>query len=356
MKPIFIDGSSMLVTAYYGNLPRELMFEKDPEKKKVLYSMIMHTSTGIYTNAIYTMIKQLIKIFKSQNPTHIVFAFDKTRNTFRKQLYSEYKGNRGQTAEPLKQQFIEMENILLELGFPVLVSDTYEADDLIGSAISHFRKTIGDDTIYVITKDHDYLQLIDDNTRLWLIQNKQEVADTLNKKYFGDTRNDLPDKVFEVTVDNCQAEFGVTPNLIADFKGIVGDTSDNIPGVKGVGDKTAIPLLLEYGSLEEIYANVQACTSDAEKKDLSKFWKESFGISRSPIKAFEEHKDTAILSKSLATIKTDIPLDLTEEQMKFTYDQDKWDNIFKRYEFKSLVGTTLSDSKPKRRNLFGLSL
>lgn len=353
MKPIFIDGSSMLVTAYYGNLPKEILYEKDEEKRQSFYHKIMKTSTGVYTNAIYTMIKQLLKIFKVHHPSHIVFAFDKTRNTFRKELYSDYKGTRKETPEPLKMQFIEMEKILTELKFPVLIHDQYEADDLIGSAIRHFRDVVGNNTVYIITKDHDYLQLVDESTRLWLIQMKQEAADELNKKYFGEQEHLVPDKAFEVTHLICKEEYGIVPELVPDLKGIAGDTSDNIPGVKGVSDKTAIPLLTEYGSLENLYSVIEACTTEQEKKDLSDFWKQSFGVSRSPIKSLLEQKESAILSKNLATIRTDIDLDLTEEDMKYTTTRDDWNRIFEQYEFKSFLNNSeLFDQKPKKKGLF----
>lgn len=164
---IIIDGSSMLVTAYYGNLPKALLFEKDPEKKKELYSQIMKNEHGRYTNALYVMCRTLDKIMAEQKPSHIAIVFDATRDTFRREIYPNYKGNRGETPEPLKEQFISAEKMLHEMGYPVFFSTEYEADDLAGSLAKRFESEI---PVRIITKDHDYLQLVTDNTLLWLLQ------------------------------------------------------------------------------------------------------------------------------------------------------------------------------------------
>ena len=111
-KFILIDGSSMLVTNYYGNLPKALLFEKDPEKREKLYSQILHNDKGQYTNAMYGMMRTILKIIAEQKPTHMMFAFDMTRDTFRREKYPDYKGNRGDTPEPLKEQIVNMEKLL----------------------------------------------------------------------------------------------------------------------------------------------------------------------------------------------------------------------------------------------------
>ena len=113
-KFILIDGSSMLVTNYYGNLPKSIMFEKDPEKKVKLYSQIMHNDKGQYTNAMYGMMRTIMKIIAEQKPTHMMFAFDMTRDTFRREKYPDYKGNRGDTPEPLKEQFEDVRKMMEE--------------------------------------------------------------------------------------------------------------------------------------------------------------------------------------------------------------------------------------------------
>lgn len=253
---IIIDGSSMLVTAYYGNLPKALLFEKDPEKKKELYSQIMKNEHGRYTNALYVMCRTLDKIMAEQKPSHIAIVFDTTRDTFRREIYPEYKGNRGETPEPLKEQFISAEKMLHEMGYPVFFSTEYEADDLAGSLAKRFESEI---QVRIITKDHDYLQLVTDNTLLWLLQKDQDTATKLMRKYespcdeedFKELMASIPAKAFEVTKEKCLSEYGCRPEQVPDLKGIVGDASDNIPGIKGVSS-AASPLLAEYGTLEAI--------------------------------------------------------------------------------------------------------
>jgi DNA polymerase-1 len=337
-KFILIDGSSMLVTNYYGNLPKALLFEKDPEKKEALYSQIMHNAEGQYTNAMYGMMRTILKIMADQEPTHMMFAFDKTRDTFRRQKYAEYKGNRGETPAPLKEQFVNMEQMLSDIGFQVMFDDNYEADDIVGSVVSKYEKEIPS---FIITKDHDYLQLVSDYTRVWLLQTKQETADELVNKYgldygWNSKLAKLPDKAFEVTPPLCLAEYGVRPEQIPDLKGIQGDTSDNIPGVKGVSS-AAMPLLKEYGTVEGIYEAIDACENDKVLKALGAYWKESLGISRSPMKALCEYRDMAVLSKDLAMIRKDYEFTQSLDDFKIAFDKEKARAAFEKYGFKSLL-------------------
>ncbi|WP_077610630.1 5'-3' exonuclease [Clostridium sp. Marseille-P2415] len=334
-KFVVIDGSSMLSTCYYAVLPREIMFAKTEEEKQKHYDKILHAKDGTYTNAIFGMLKMVVSLMKKQQPDHIAFVFDKTRDTFRRELYADYKGTRGVTPEPLISQFILMEEILKEAGFQVLLSEQYEADDYAGSLVMRFRKEI---PMILLTKDHDYLQLVNDeyNVRAWMIQTRQEKADELYKKYYsfyGFKKEDinLPEKVFEYTSDTVLYEEGVRPEQIADLKGIQGDPSDNIPGVKGVSS-AAPPLLREYGTVEEIYRSIHEAEADKKAlKELQDFWKNELGISRSPYKALTKTSEeelcgekAAMLSKNLATMKTDIPIDMKLDDFSAeTYKEEK---------------------------------
>ena len=333
---LIVDGSSMLVTSYYGLLPKQILFAKTDEEKERYYDKIMQYN-GLYTNAMYAMTKTLRKIEKDQHITHMVICFDTTRDTFRREEYADYKANRGTTPEPLKQQFINMEDMLREIGYAVEMSDTYEADDLAGSAAKLYE---GQMPTYIITKDHDYLQLISDQTSLWLIQTKQENADAITQKYASIFSSEkkfcLPDKAAQITPDICRAEYGVRPEQIPDLKGIVGDSSDNIPGVKGVSSAAA-PLLNEYGSLDGIYDAIDSCADDKDRKALSAFWKESLGIKRTPMNALIRDRDTAFLSRRLATIERGVPLTHTFEEMSLErLSEVKRDEQYKKYGFKSI--------------------
>ena len=204
-------------------------------------------------------------------------------------------------------------------------SDRYEADDYAGSLVYKFREQV---PMVVMTKDHDYLQLVSDeyNVRAWMVQARQEKAEELCDKYYGlygldKASVNLPEKTFEFTAETVYSEEGVWPRQITDLKGIQGDTSDNIPGVRGVA--SAAPLLLgEYGTVEHIYEVIHEAEQDKKQlKELQDFWKNCLGISRSPYKSLTKTGEegelcgeaAARLSKELATIKTDIPLDFELE-------------------------------------------
>lgn len=335
-KFVIVDGSSLLSTCYYAVLPREIMFAKTDEEKEKHYGKILHASDGTYTNGIFGVLKATASLLKKQQPEYVAFVFDQTRDTFRRKLYPEYKGTRSATPEPLKQQFVLLEQLLQDIGFKVLYSSEFEADDYAGSLAVKFREQV---PVVVMTKDHDYLQLVNDeyNVRAWMVQSKQEKADELYDKYYApyglDRKNiHLPEKTFEFTADHVFAEEGVWPSQITDLKGIQGDASDHIPGVRGVA--SAAPLLLgEYGSVEGIYEAIHEAQEDkAALKQLQDFWKNNLGISRSPLKSLTKTGEgdelcgekAAMLSKELATIKTDIPIEYQLEDFSVTYyDEDR---------------------------------
>lgn len=345
-KFVIIDGSSMLTTNYFALLPKAIMFEKDPEKKKLHYKDIMHASDGTYTNAIYGTFKMLKKIIDKQEPTHIAVVFDQTRDTFRRQLFEDYKGNRSETQEPLKDQFVLIEKLLPEMGIQTLYSNEYEADDYAGSLAKKFGSP--ETTIKLLTKDHDYIQLVNPYTHLWMMQTKKEAAEELYAKYYyplGMNQEDinLPEKTFEFTHQTIEQEFGIEPIQIIDLKGISGDSSDNIPGVKGISDKTALPLIKEYGSLENLFDAIRDVDIDDKKqlKEINDFWKE-LGVSRSPIKLLKkegemEGEKIALLSKKLATIKCDIPIENSLQDFSIEhFNREALASICKRLDIKSL--------------------
>lgn len=334
-KFLIVDGSSMLSTCYYGVLPREIMFAKTEADKEKYYDKILHAEDGTYTNAVYGMMKMVTSILKKQKPDHIAFVFDKTRDTFRRELYAEYKGTRSATPKPLIDQFVLVEKILEDVGFQVLYSDQYEADDYAGSLVYKFREEI---PVVVMTKDHDYLQLVNDdyNVRAWMVMTKQEKALEMYAKYyepFGISKDDLnlPEKVVEFTAAHVYGEEGVWPDQIVDLKGIQGDSSDNIPGVKGVSSAVP-PLLAEYGTVEGIYQAIHEAEDDKVLlKELQEFWKVSLGITRSPLKSLMKQseegqicgEEAAMLSKTLATIKIDIHIDQKLEDFSLDFYQEE---------------------------------
>lgn len=331
---LIIDGSSMLSSSYYGNLPKQILFAKTEEERAKHYDKIIHAPDGTYTNGIFTMLRTVLKILKNQKPDHIAFVFDKTRNTFRRELYADYKGTRGETPAPLKQQFILAEEMFQEMGFPVFFSDEYEADDFAGSIAEKFWQQ---DAIVLMTKDADYLQLVSDerNVRAWMVQVSQEKADKLFAAYQVDKeRTNLPDKVFEFTEAYIEGEYGLSSgNMVVDWKALAGDSSDNIPGVKGISDKSAVPLLNEYQTVEGLYEALEE-----EGTSIEDFWKESLGLRKGSYKKLTAPgaKKSALLSKQLATIRRDIPIAAVLSDFKCIPNREGFLKIVERFGFQSL--------------------
>lgn len=331
---LIIDGSSMLSSSYYGNLPKQILFAKTEEERAKHYDKIMHAPDGTYTNGIFTMLRTVLKILKTQNPDHIAFVFDKTRNTFRRELYADYKGTRGETPAPLKQQFVLAEEMFQEMGFSVFFSAQYEADDFAGSITEKFWQQ---DSIVLMTKDVDYLQLVSDerNVRAWMVQVSQEKADKLFDAYQVDKkRTNLPDKVFEFTESFIEGEYGLSSgNRVIDWKALAGDSSDNIPGVKGISDKSSIPLLNEYKTVEALYEALEE-----EGSGIEDFWKEFLGLRKGSYKKLTAPgaKESALLSKQLATIRRDIPIAAELSDFRCIPNRDGFLNIVEKFGFHSL--------------------
>lgn len=331
---LIIDGSSMLSSSYYGNLPKQILFAKTEEERAKHYDKIMHAPDGTYTNGIFTMLRTVLKILKNQQPDYIAFVFDKTRNTFRRELYADYKGTRGETPAPLKQQFVLAEEMFQEMGFPVFFSDQYEADDFAGSITEKFWQQ---DSIVLMTKDVDYLQLVSDerNVRAWMVQVSQEKADKLFDAYQVDKkRTNLPDKVFEFTESFIEGEYGLSSgNMVIDWKALAGDSSDNIPGVKGISDKSSIPLLNEYKTVEALYEALEE-----EGSAIEDFWKEFLGLRKGNYKKLTAAgaKESALLSKQLATIRRDIPIAAELSDFRCIPNRDGFLNIVEKFGFYSL--------------------
>lgn len=280
-KLLIIDGSSLLSTSFYATATAYLMAKTDEDKEKAL-ERLMKTSDGRYTNGVFPFMRTLLSLIKKNQPTHLAVVWDVSRQTFRQEIAGgTYKGTRKATPHPLKEQFISTQNLLQGI-IPQFLSgrddeEVYEADDFAGSLAKRFQTEI---PVFLHTKDEDYLQLIDSNTRVWLGSSKADKMFedlNLNRQEFN-----VPDGFFEFTLSTLKDIKGLEPYQIVEYKALCGDTSDNIPGVKGVGEKAVIPLLQEYGTIEAIYETIENLSAK-EEKELKKFFKESLGIGRSPI-------------------------------------------------------------------------
>ena len=280
-KLLIIDGSSLLSTSFYATATAYLMAKTDEDKEKAL-ERHMTTSDARYTNGVFPFMRTLLSLIKKNQPTHLAVVWDVSRQTFRQEIAGgTYKGTRKATPHPLKEQFISTQNLLQGI-IPQFLSgrddeEVYEADDFAGSLAKRFQTEI---PVFLHTKDEDYLQLVDSNTRVWLCSSKADKMFedlNLNRQEFN-----VPDGFFEFTLSTLKDIKGLKPYQIVEYKALCGDTSDNIPGVKGVGEKAVIPLLQEYGTIEAIYETIENLSA-REEKELKKFFKESLGIGRSPI-------------------------------------------------------------------------
>jgi DNA polymerase-1 len=337
---IIIDGSSMLTTNYYGTLPRELVFARSRGDESALYSKIMQTSDGKYTNGVYTSLKQILRIIKQQNPEGVIVVLDKSRDTFRREIYSDYKAQRPATPKPLNEQFITFAEVLSAIGIPVFCSSKYEADDLAGAIAKNLEKA-GKECI-LISGDKDYYQLVSDKTYLWRLmpstaKSKYEKVYGVNLKEYWE-ENKIPTGMFETKLGDeimlDDALVNLTPEQFIDYLAVAGDKADNIPGVRGVGTMTIVPLLQAYGSLTAIY---QAIDNSQDHKALVAEWKAKYGIKSNPINALKKYKDDAMLSRTLAQIKTDIdevPSDVNAYNLNLNRDGLK--QVIEKYEFASL--------------------
>lgn len=279
-KLVILDGNSLINRAFYALPP-------------------MITSDGQPTGAIYGFTTMLFKIFQEIKPDYIISAFDRKAPTFRHLEYEEYKAGRKKMPDELGQQFEPLKKLLAAFNVGILELDGYEADDIIGTISKKYEAS--DLEVFIYTGDRDSFQLVSDYTKVMF-----------TKK--GITEIDVYDK------NAINEKYGFSPAGIIDLKGLMGDASDNIPGVAGVGEKTALKLLSEYGTVEGVYENIDKITGKKLKENL------------------ELHKSDAFLSKKLATIDRDVPIDIDIESAACdNYDPLLVRELFKKFEFKSLI-------------------
>ncbi|MBU0278945.1 MULTISPECIES: DNA polymerase I [unclassified Gemella] len=278
-KIMLLDGNSLTYRAFHA-MP------------------LLKNKKALYTNAVYGFALMLEKLLADVKPDFALVAFDKGKATFRHQTYSDYKGTRDKTPSELVEQFDYVRELLDSYGIKYEEDAEYEADDIIGTYAKK-SQALGHDVI-VVSGDKDLTQLASDKITIYYTKRGVTELDYytpafINKKY------------------------GLSPLQIIDMKGLMGDKSDNIPGIEGIGEKTAIKLLSEYGSLEEVLNNIDKINGKKLKERL------------------ENGKDSAILSKKLATIYTQVPIKREISDLTFTEDIDKKTNLYKKLEFSSFL-------------------
>jgi DNA polymerase-1 len=277
MKKIMIlDGNSLLFRAFYALPP-------------------LKTKKGQYTNAVYGFLSMLYKLIDTYSPEYLCVAFDPEKPTFRHQQYKDYKATRQKAPSELVQQFQLIRDVLDIHRIKRVEVEGFEADDLAGT-FACAAKEQGTD-VYLVTSDKDYLQLIDENVKV-----------ILTKKGVSNTE--------EMDLKSMEEEYGLTPEQFVDLKSLMGDSSDNIPGVSGVGEKTALKLMQEYKSLDNIYENIDSIKGKLKEK-------------------LEADKMQAYMSQTLARIITDIPIEFDIEEFKMQKpDMKKLSELYDELEFR----------------------
>ena len=280
-RAILIDGNNLLFRSYYATA----------------YSgSLMRNSSGFPTNALFGFVNMMNKIVNEENPEYIVVAFDKGKN-FRHEKYKDYKAGRIETPKDLLVQFPKAYEVLDAMGIKWVSCDNYEADDIIGT----FAKMADIDKEYdatIVSSDKDLLQLISSDVNVKLLKQKDYIL--MDEKVFFDT-------------------YGLKPVRMVDLKALMGDASDNIPGVKGIGEKTALNILHEFDTIENLYDNIDKVKGKTKEKLIS-------------------GKESAFFSKEMATIYKDVPINLTFEDIKFNgFDIEKLTKLYREFEFYSFI-------------------
>lgn len=279
-KLILIDGNSIAYRAFFA-LP------------------LLNNDKGVYTNAVYGFTTMLMRLLEQEKPTHIMVAFDAGKTTFRHETYKEYKGGRQKTPPELSEQFPLLRQLLDALQIKHYELENYEADDIIGTLSK--RANEKDWEVQVISGDKDMLQLVSENVKV-----------KVTKKGISDVATYTPSSLKE--------EMEITPEQVIELKALMGDKSDNIPGVPGVGQKTAAKLLKQYETLENLYEHVEEVSGKKLKENLT------------------NHKEDAFMSRELATINQSAPVEIEIDDVAYEgYQEDKVRDMFLELGFQSLL-------------------
>ncbi len=301
---IIIDSNSIIHRAYHA-LPS------------------LTTKKGDLVNAVYGFLLVFFKAIREFQPDFIAACFDFPAPTFRHKKYKGYKAKRPPAPEELYQQIPKVKEVLEGFNVPIFEKEGFEADDLIGTISKKFSKKqiLPKAETIILSGDLDTLQLVDKNTKVYLL--KKGVKDTvlydenLVKEKYG----------------------GLTPNQLQDFKALRGDPSDNIPGVTGIGEKIAIELLLKFGSLENLYKEIEENSEKAGK------------LKPNLREMLLKYKEQAFFSKSLAQIKKDVPIDFNFKKHRFKeYNKEKVIQVLKKFEFHSLIKRLPGVEEKKEQN------
>ncbi|MBD0380099.1 5'-3' exonuclease [Paenibacillus sp. WST5] len=278
---LLVDGMALLFRGFYATSSG---------------GYIMRTNSGTPINAVYGFLKYMLDAIQTFKPSHVVCCWDMGSKTFRTEKFEAYKANRGEAPEELIPQFDLVKEVTASFNIPNVGVFGYEADDCIGTlARSYSSQT----KVQILTGDHDMLQLVDENTEVIIMKKGHS-------------------NYMVYTLETLMEEKSLTPPQIIDLKGLTGDTADNYPGVKGIGEKTATKLLVEYQTIDGILENLAALPKGVRAK-------------------IEAELDMLHLSRDLATIRLDAPVACALEDCEWAMERDKVISKFEELEFKGLM-------------------
>ena len=303
-KIVLIDGNSIMNRAFYG----------------IMGSKMLMTKEGTYTNAIYGFLAILFKILEDINPEYLVVAFDLKAPTQRHKLYEGYKATRKGMPNELAEQMPIIKEILRAMNIDIIEKEGYEADDILGTLSRYGEKN--DLEVTILSGDRDTFQLATDKVTIRIPRTKAGKTET--EEY-------NREKIIET--------YGIEPKQLIEVKGLQGDTSDNIPGVPGIGEKTALSLIKEYNSIENLYEKLEKGESDIKGKQKEKL---------------EQNKELAFLSKTLGTINLEVPIEDTLENFKVEeWNKQKVFEIFEKLRFQRFIErfNLREEKKPKEEEI-----
>lgn len=277
---MLVDGMALLFRAYYATASS---------------GYIRRTKAGVPTNAIYGFLRYMWDAIDKFQPTHVACCWDMGSKTFRTEQFASYKGNRPEAPDDLVPQFSLVRDVTECLGIPNLGVVGYEADDCIGTLARRYEDSMN---VMILSGDHDLLQLVNDSTSVIIM-----------KKGHGNYMHYTPETLY--------AEKGLSPRQVIDVKGLMGDTSDNYPGVRGIGEKTAVKLIQEYETVEGILANLESLTKGVRTK-------------------IEADLEMLHLSRSLAEIHCEVPMECELELCRLSVDHERALTKLEELEMKSL--------------------
>lgn len=289
-----IDGSGLIHRAFHA-LPE------------------MQTSSGEFTNAVYGFASMLYRITTEFSPTYLAVCFDTPFPTFRKKLYQNYQIQRPPTPDKLKNQFPLVRKMLQAANIPYFEKEGFEADDIIGTIVEKIEKE--NHKVFILSGDRDIFQLVKNN--IIVIFPKKGIS-----------------QLIFIDEDYIIKNFEIKPWQFPDWKALVGDQSDNYPGVKGIGPKTASKLLQDFENLESIYQSLEKISEDKIRKSLI------------------ENKDQAFLAKKLATIVKEVPIKFSLENCRFKGYNEPLKEFFQKLEFKSLISRFFENKKQLKKEKF----